>query len=90
MAQFSRELVNAKQYVQSQLKRMDEGIAQLKDIEASRKAGKAAKADAREMRGALEKLKDEWENENGLPQQIVKFAAAAAVNPEQAVAALNA
>jgi hypothetical protein len=90
MAQFNRELVNAKQYVQSQLKRMDEGIAQLKDIEASRKAGKAAKADAREMRGALEKLKNEWENENGLPQQIVKFAAAAAVNPEQAVAALNA
>lgn len=87
MVQFSRELANAKGYVESQLKRMDEGITLLKDIEASPKAGRTAKADAREMRGALEKLRSEWAS--GLPQQIVKFAAAAAVDPEQAVVAFT-
>lgn len=85
---FNKTLKDMKTYVNSQLDNIYESLNILEGV-AKSSAGKAAKADAEEMRQALQSLKEQWENDEGPAQQIVKFAEIGALYPESALEALN-
>lgn len=79
------KVADAKRFAEQQLDGIYDSIKMLKDFENS-SATKAVKADAKEMRVALESLGAEWEKKT---LQIVAFAELGAVYPQEAYAALT-